>query len=86
VKYLETLPPERLAALNAAADEVLRDMQTRLASEITTAHWARFVRVAKSVVLARELRATGKPAIIARYDRLLAGEARNPLLRPGGSE
>ncbi len=79
VAHLETLAPERLAALNAAADDLVRDGEDRLASEVTTARWARFVRVAKSVVLARRLRASGKPALIARYDRLLAGEARNPL-------
>ena len=84
VKHLETLPPERLAALNAAADEVLRDQEASLASQVMTARWARFVRLAKSVVLTRRLRATGRPDLIARFDRLLAAEARNPL-RPGGN-
>lgn len=82
VTYLETLAPERLAALNAAADELIRDGESRLAVQVTTARWARFVRVARSVMLARRLRAAGKPVLVARYDRLLAGEARNPL-RPG---
>jgi len=37
------------------------------------------MRVAKSVVLAKRLRATGDAARIARFDRLLAAEARSPL-------
>lgn len=39
----------------------------------------RFLRVLKSVVLAHQLRVVGKPKVIARFDRLITAEARNPL-------
>ncbi len=43
------------------------------------AHWTRFVRLAKSVVLAHRLQASGSAALQARYAALLAAEARSPL-------
>lgn len=47
--------------------------------DITSAHRLRFVRLAKSVVLARALRQSGDRALIERFERLRAAEARNPL-------
>jgi hypothetical protein len=42
-------------------------------------HLIRFVRLAKSIVLAHTLTATGDPAVKARYSQLLKEEAGNPL-------
>ncbi|WP_437489095.1 hypothetical protein WME75_10050 [Sorangium sp. So ce1014] len=47
--------------------------------DVTSAHRLRFIRLAKSVVLARTLRQSADRALIARFERLRAAEARNPL-------
>jgi hypothetical protein len=47
--------------------------------EATSAYRLRFIRLAKTVVLAHELREHGDRRTVARFDRLLASEARNPL-------
>ncbi|WP_437946191.1 hypothetical protein WME98_35965 [Sorangium sp. So ce296] len=47
--------------------------------DVTSAHRLRFIRLAKSVVLARALRQSGDRALIERFERLRAAEARNPL-------
>ncbi|WP_434046490.1 MULTISPECIES: hypothetical protein [Sorangium] len=47
--------------------------------DVTSAHRLRFIRLAKSVVLARTLRQSGDRARIERFERLRAAEARNPL-------
>ncbi len=49
------------------------------AQEEQTARVVRFVRLAKSVILAHQLQESGAPAIQARYAALLAAEAGNPL-------
>ncbi|AUX21298.1 uncharacterized protein SOCEGT47_017790 [Sorangium cellulosum] len=48
--------------------------------DVISAHRLRFIRVAKSVVLARALRQSGDRARIERFERLRAAEARNPLV------
>ncbi|AUX40978.1 hypothetical protein SOCE26_023800 [Sorangium cellulosum] len=48
--------------------------------DVASAHRLRFIRLAKSVVLARALRQSGDRARIERFERLRAAEARNPLL------
>ncbi|WP_437667412.1 hypothetical protein [Sorangium sp. So ce1182] len=48
--------------------------------DVTSAHRLRFIRLAKSVVLARTLRQSGDRARVERFERLRAAEARNPLL------
>ncbi|WP_437512133.1 hypothetical protein [Sorangium sp. So ce1099] len=48
--------------------------------DVTSAHRLRFIRLAKSVVLARTLRQSGDRVRIERFERLRAAEARNPLL------
>lgn len=50
------------------------------ADDITSAHRLRFIRLAKTVVLANALRLGGDQTLIERFDRLRAAEARNPLL------
>ena len=47
--------------------------------EEQTARWTRFIRLAKSVILAHRLQASGDASLKARYAVLLAAEARNPL-------
>ncbi|WP_437877732.1 hypothetical protein [Sorangium sp. So ce513] len=47
--------------------------------DVASAHRLRFIRLAKSVVLARTLRQSGDRARIERFERLRAAEARNPL-------
>lgn len=79
IAALGELPPGRLSALNAGADEWARYEDETLADAVTTARWVRWVRVAKSVVLAQRLRASNRPDLVARFDRLRAAEARNPL-------
>jgi len=49
------------------------------AQEEQTARVIRFVRLAKSVILAHRLQESGSPALQARYAALLAAEAGNPL-------
>ncbi|WP_437915634.1 hypothetical protein WME73_10955 [Sorangium sp. So ce302] len=48
--------------------------------DVDSAHRLRFIRLAKSVVLARTLRQSGNRARIERFERLRAAEARNPLV------
>lgn len=48
--------------------------------DVISAHRLRFIRLAKSVVLARTLLQSGDRARIARFERLRAAEARNPLV------
>lgn len=50
--------------------------------EVSDAGWIRFVRVAKTVVLAHQLAQTGAESDKKRYAAIIAAEARNPL-RPG---
>jgi hypothetical protein len=47
--------------------------------DIPSARRLRFIRLAKSVVLANALRQGGDQALIDRFERLRAAEARNPL-------
>ncbi|XXT23929.1 hypothetical protein WME94_20545 [Sorangium sp. So ce429] len=49
--------------------------------DVASAHRLRFIRLAKSVVLARALRQSGDRAWIEPFERLRAAEARNPLLK-----
>ncbi|WP_437736145.1 hypothetical protein [Sorangium sp. So ce1335] len=48
--------------------------------DVISAHRLRFIRLAKSVVLARTLRQSGDRARIERFERLRAAEARNPFV------
>jgi hypothetical protein len=64
--------------LNAAADVAKADQEGER-QEIAQSHLMRFVRLAKSVVLAHQLQQNGTPAIKARFERLLAAEGRTPL-------
>lgn len=54
----------------------------REAQEEQTARVIRFVRLAKTVILAHKLQQDGSPALQARYAALLAAEAGNPLRSP----
>jgi hypothetical protein len=63
-----------------AADEALTQAEERqMQGEIDEARVLRFVRVAKSVVLAHRLRESGDPAVRERFERLVKAEA-GPLL------
>jgi hypothetical protein len=55
--------------------------RTRNENEDETLHAfrLRFIRAAKSVVLAHELEQTGEAALVARFAKLRAAEAQNPL-------
>jgi hypothetical protein len=45
--------------------------------ETVAAHRLRFVRLAKTVILAHSLEETGAPSIRSRFERLRAAESRN---------
>jgi hypothetical protein len=93
-------PAER-AALEALSDELGLRGEDRLdvaydlqfgpgrrrvsADDITSAHRLRFIRLAKTVVLAHTLRQGSDQALIDRFDRLRAAEAQNPLLQAKAS-
>jgi hypothetical protein len=62
-----------------AADALARSDQQGEAQEIAESHLIRFVRLAKTVVLAHELRQTGTAALKARFEQLIASESRTPL-------
>jgi hypothetical protein len=63
-----------------AADQALTQAEDRsLQAEIDEARVLRFARLARSIVLAHRLRASGEPALRQRFERLIAAEAR-PLL------
>ncbi|EYF08531.1 hypothetical protein [Chondromyces apiculatus] len=95
-KVLAWARPAERAALEALAKELgLRGedrMRTAYAlqfgpgservdwDDVEAAHRLRFIRLAKTVVLAHTLRETGDPALVARFDRLRAAESRNPLV------
>jgi hypothetical protein len=59
-----------------AADEALTQAEGReMQAEIEEARVLRFVRLAKSVVLAHRLRESGDPAVRERFERLVKAEA-----------
>jgi hypothetical protein len=64
--------------LGAAADVAKADQEGER-QEIAESHLIRFVRLAKSVVLAHQLRQNGSVSTRARFERLLASEGRTPL-------
>ena len=66
--------------LDVAYDLQFGSRRVRREDEITSARRLRFIRLAKSVVLANALRKSGDAALIERFDRLRAAEARNPLV------
>ncbi len=69
---------DRLEAAYAQFQERVGHQGTE-AQEEQTARVVRFVRLAKSVILAHKLQESGDPAIQARYAELVAAEAGNPL-------
>jgi hypothetical protein len=70
-----------------AADEALAQADDEaLAAEVRQAQVLRFVRLAKSVILARQLRESGPPSLRDRFERLVRDEARSlPPLAAAGS-
>lgn len=54
-------------------------MDAQYAAELSESRLLRFIRLAKSVILAHTLRETGEPAIKARFERLIEAEGRTPL-------
>ncbi|AKT39218.1 hypothetical protein [Chondromyces crocatus] len=95
-KVLAWARPSERAALKALSDALQLQGEDRLRTAYVTqfgpgsgrinwddiegAHRLRFIRLAKTVVLAHTLRENGDPAILERFDRLRAAESRNPLL------
>jgi hypothetical protein len=73
-KFLELEGESRLADAYARFGNIRID--TDSIKEVKT---IRFVRLAKSIVLAQTLRATGSPALKSRFAELLQAESRNPL-------
>jgi len=94
-KVLSWASPAERAALEALSGALLLRGEDRMrvaydlefgpgrmmpdVDDITSAHRLRFIRLAKSVVLANALRQSGNQALIERFERLRAAEARNPL-------
>jgi hypothetical protein len=62
-----------------ATETLAKSDQQNEAQEIADSHLIRFVRLAKSVVLAHQLRQTGLAELKSRFERLLASEARTLL-------
>lgn len=71
--------PAVVEKLRAAQNEVGKVTEARYADELRGALWLRLIRVAKSVVLEKRLRASGNAARIAQFDRLRKLESANPL-------
>jgi hypothetical protein len=68
-----------------AADEALSQAEEEQSeAEIRDARVLRFVRLAKSIILAHRLRETGDPAVQKRFERLVKAEA--GLLLPPASK
>ncbi|HZP84308.1 MAG TPA: hypothetical protein VFB21_21880 [Chthonomonadaceae bacterium] len=87
----ERAKKEAIALLNRQAgegkwDDLLdaetalgRAMEAQYTAELAESRLLRFIRLAKSVILAHTLRETGEPAIKARFERLIEAEGRTPL-------
>jgi hypothetical protein len=65
--------------LLTAEEELAKSDQQNEAQEIADSHLIRLVRLAKSVVLAHQLRQTGSSTLKTRFERLLQAEARTLL-------
>lgn len=93
-KILASASPAERAALQGLSDALSLRGEDRLRvaydlqfgpkrrigeDDVTSAQRLRFIRAAKSVVLADALRQSGDRARIERFERLRASEARNPL-------
>lgn len=87
---LEWASPAQKAALQALSTELGLGGEDRLRRTYAAyfggasregpvaAHQLRFVRLAKSVILAHHLQESGEPAVKRRYERLQAAEGRTP--------
>jgi hypothetical protein len=65
----------RLRALMAADDALTQAEERQMQGEVEEARVIRFVRLAKSIVLAHRLRESGDPAVRERFERLVRAEA-----------
>ncbi len=71
--------PQTVAKITGAARVVREEGDAEYADALNGARWLRFLRLAKSVVLEHRLRGGTDKAVIARFTRLQALEAQNPL-------
>ena len=75
----------RLQELLAAEDALDQADEQQYQTELAEARVLRFVRLAKSIVLAHRLREGGDVATRDRFERLVAAEARSPLPPPAAN-